>query len=176
MIRQINFIAILSLLFTTFACVKNDLPMPTEAPPVVVEKPAEEIKETAPPKVIVEKPKPVDDFDVSKLKMEDVYFDFDKADLRSDTLDSLARHVETLNANPRLKVLIEGHCDERGTEEYNLALGERRATRILDYFVSAGVNKGRLKTISYGEIRPKVNEHNEGAWAQNRRAHFRLSK
>jgi peptidoglycan-associated lipoprotein len=88
----------------------------------------------------------------------------------------LDRYVSVLNANPDLKVLVEGHCDERGTEEYNLALGERRANRVKTYLVNAGVDASRLKTISYGELRPKAQGSNEEAWALNRRAHFKLSQ
>ncbi|MBP2683653.1 MAG: peptidoglycan-associated lipoprotein, partial [Deltaproteobacteria bacterium] len=75
---------------------------------------------------------------------------------------------------PRAKLLIEGHCDERGTAEYNLALGERRAVAVMNYLVSLGVPKGNLSTISFGEERPLDPGHDEGAWARNRRAHFVL--
>ena len=169
----------LSLLFC-FACSKNaDIPAPTEAPPVKVDKPADEIKEQPKPVVEVDnEPKPLDDFDIQNMqkKMADIYFDFDKHELREDSLSTLRHHVELLKANADIKVLVEGHCDERGTEEYNLGLGERRASRVHQYFLDAGIDANRLKTISYGEMRPVEEGSNESAWSKNRRAHFRLSK
>ena len=175
--RQLNLSFAFALVLLTFACTTKDIPVPKEPPPVKVDKPAEEVKETPAPPVEVEKPvTPIGDFDVSKINMADVYFDFDKSDLTPATVETLRQHVEVMKANPRLKVLVEGHCDERGTEEYNLALGERRAERIRDYCVNAGIDPSRLKTISYGELRPKANGHDEEAWSQNRRAHFKLSK
>ena len=177
--KTIVYLILASLLMTLFSCDKNtaDIPSPKEAPPVVVEKPAEEVK--PPPKPVVEEveePEEVPTVDLSKINMGDVYFDFDKSDLRDDAIDRLKSHVEILKANPEILVLIEGHCDERGTEEYNLALGERRATRVLDYFASSGIDGSRLKTISYGELRPKAEGSDEDAWSKNRRAHFKLSK
>jgi peptidoglycan-associated lipoprotein len=168
------------LLLFSFACSKNaDIPAPKEAPPVKVDKPAAVIEEQPKPTVDVNnEPKPLDDFNVSKIQKEmaDVYFDFDKSDLRNDTRSTLNHHVELLKANSSIKVLIEGHCDERGTEEYNLGLGERRSNRVREYFIDSGIAASRMKTISYGEMRPIQNGHDEDAWAMNRRAHFKLSK
>lgn len=172
-------LTILSILLFTIGCSKNapDIPPPTEAPPVAVEDTSQPVDDTPKP-VVEEAPEPEDlpDVDISKIRMEDVYFDFDKSDLRSDALDVLAGHVEVLKANVDIKVLIEGHCDERGTEEYNQALGERRANRVREYYISSGISANRLRTISYGELRPKAEGSNEAAWALNRRAHFVLSK
>ena len=99
-----------------------------------------------------------------------VFFDFDKFNLKADARKTLEKQAAWLKANPSVRVTVEGHCDERGTREYNLALGERRANAAKDYLVSLGVNPGRLKTISYGKERPVAMGSNEAAWAQNRRA------
>ena len=99
-----------------------------------------------------------------------IFFDFDKSDLRPDAIDQLNRQADFLNANGSITVAIEGHCDERGTREYNLALGDRRASSAKQYLESMGVGGGRMETISYGKERPAVLGSNEDAWAQNRRA------
>lgn len=101
-----------------------------------------------------------------------VYFDFDRYELRSDAREQLAKNADYLLANPHVLVTIEGHCDERGTNAYNLALGAQRAGTAKRYLVSLGVDGHRLDTISYGEERPACTESNEGCWRLNRRAHF----
>jgi len=105
-------------------------------------------------------------------QLGDVFFDFDKSALRTDAREQLDMNAKWLQANASKKVTIEGHCDERGTSEYNLALGERRARSAKDYLVNLGADSGRLTTISYGEEKPFALGHNEEAWAQNRRDHF----
>ena len=102
----------------------------------------------------------------------DVYFDFDRSDLREDSRARLARNAEWLRAHPEFEVTLEGHCDERGTNEYNLALGERRAAAAKDYLTSLGVAASRLRTLSYGEERPQCAGSDESCWSRNRRAHF----
>jgi peptidoglycan-associated lipoprotein len=102
----------------------------------------------------------------------DVFFDFDKSELRTDAVEQLKTNANWIQANTANNVLIEGHCDERGTSEYNLALGDRRANSAKDYIVNLGVAPARLKTVSYGEEKPFAAGHTEEAWAQNRRAHF----
>ena len=98
-----------------------------------------------------------------------VFFDFDKYDLESDAQATLKRQVAWLKQNPNVSITVEGHCDERGTREYNLALGERRANAVKDYLVALGIEAGRVATISYGKERMAVLGSNEWAWAQNRR-------
>jgi peptidoglycan-associated lipoprotein len=105
-----------------------------------------------------------------------VYFDFDKFDLKPEALETLNELASFLKGNTGLKVKIEGNCDERGTTEYNLALGERRAKAALDYIVSQGINSARVSTISYGKEKPADPSHNEEAWVKNRRDEFILSK
>jgi peptidoglycan-associated lipoprotein len=104
--------------------------------------------------------------------LKDINFDFDKYDIRPGDAKTLDSNAGWLKSNPNHLVLIEGHCDERGTNEYNLALGERRAKSTMNYLVSQGVQASRITIISYGEERPVCNEHNEECWAKNRRAHF----
>lgn len=111
-----------------------------------------------------------------RLKMEalrrenTVYFDFDKSTIRPEFAEVLQAHGEFLRANPSVRVTIEGHTDERGTPEYNIALGERRALSVVQYLQNLGVSAGQLSTVSYGEEKPAVRGTNEAAYAQNRRA------
>jgi peptidoglycan-associated lipoprotein len=104
--------------------------------------------------------------------LKDIFFDFDKYNIRPGDVRVLDANAAWLKENQNQLVLIEGHCDERGTSEYNLALGERRAKAAMGYLVSQGVQANRITIISYGEERPSCNEHNEACWAKNRRAHF----
>lgn len=105
--------------------------------------------------------------------MQAVYFDFDKSTLKDDSKAVLSRNAEWLRGNPQVRVQVEGHADERGTEEYNLALGERRAEAVKSYLTSLGIEGNRLNTISYGEEKPADPGHGESAWSKNRRADFK---
>jgi peptidoglycan-associated lipoprotein len=106
----------------------------------------------------------------SKL-LKDIYFDFDKYDIRPQDASVLKENAALLMKYPNVKIQIEGHCDERGTIEYNLALGERRANNCKNYLISLGIPGNRISAISYGKERPVDPGHNEEAWAKNRRAH-----
>jgi peptidoglycan-associated lipoprotein len=106
---------------------------------------------------------------------QDVLFAFDSFTLSNDAKAILERKAAWLAENPQARTQIEGHCDERGTEAYNLALGERRAHAAKQYLTALGINAGRLSTISYGEEMPVDSRHTEDAWAKNRRAHFVLT-
>jgi peptidoglycan-associated lipoprotein len=108
----------------------------------------------------------------AKGYLKDAFFDYDKADLRDDARTALAADAEWLKRYRTVQFLIEGHCDERGTSEYNLALGDRRANAAKEYLVSLGVDASRVKTVSYGKERPFCTESTEGCWQQNRRSHF----
>ena len=110
-----------------------------------------------------------------EVSVKDIFFDFDQAMIRDDSKKTLADNVLWLKTNPASKVTIEGHCDERGSSEYNLALGERRARVTRDFLVAAGIAANRVNTISFGKERPFVLGHDESAWKWNRRAHFTLS-
>jgi peptidoglycan-associated lipoprotein len=99
-------------------------------------------------------------------------FDYDKSDIRADAKESLTKNAEFLNLHRDIRFAIEGHCDERGSAEYNLGLGDRRATAAKKYMVSLGIAEDRIQTTSYGKERPFCSEHTEACWQQNRRAHF----
>jgi peptidoglycan-associated lipoprotein len=104
--------------------------------------------------------------------LKQIFFAFDKSDIRPADAKTLDASVAYLKSNPDMLVLIEGHCDERGTAEYNLALGERRAKAAMNYLVSNGIQAGRITTISYGKERPVCAEHNEACWSKNRNDTF----
>lgn len=102
----------------------------------------------------------------------DAYFDYDKADIRPDVREALSKTADFLKNYPQLKVTIEGHCDERGSTEYNLSLGDRRASAVKQFLVSLGISADRLSTVSFGKEKPFCMESNETCWQQNRRGHF----
>jgi len=104
--------------------------------------------------------------------LKDIYFDFDRYDLKPDARATLKANADWLKANPSARAEIEGHCDERGTNEYNLALGAKRAQAARDYLITLGIAKERLSTKSYGEELPVCKEQNEGCWQKNRRDRF----
>ncbi len=104
--------------------------------------------------------------------IKDAFFDYDKYDIRSDAQQALTTDAAFLKENPGIKFTIEGHCDERGSTEYNLALGDNRAAAAKQFLVQQGVGADRIKTVSFGKEKPVCTESNEGCWQQNRRAHF----
>jgi peptidoglycan-associated lipoprotein len=104
--------------------------------------------------------------------LKDAFYDYDKYDLRDDARAALTADAEWLKKYPSVQVLIEGHCDERGTSEYNMALGDKRANAAKEYLVSLGIDQARVKTVSYGKERPFCSESTESCWQQNRRAHL----
>jgi len=158
----------LILTFLFVGCAKEEPPPPTVEPPP---------RPAAPPPPPPSPPPPPPGPSISQqafqeFQNQDIYFDFDKYDLRTDARATLDRKASFLNQNSSVRVQIEGHTDDRGTAEYNLALGERRANAAKQYLTTAGISAGRLSTISYGEERPLDPGHNEAAWAKNRRDHF----
>jgi peptidoglycan-associated lipoprotein len=158
----------LILTFLFVGCAKEEPPPPTVEPPP---------RPAAPPPPPPSPPPPPPGPSISQqafqeFQNQDIYFDFDKYDLRTDARATLDRKASFLNQNSSVRVQIEGHTDERGTNEYNLALGERRANAAKQYLTTAGISAGRLSTISYGKERPLDPGHNEAAWAKNRRDHF----
>ena len=127
------------------------------------------------PKPIVKEPPQKIEEDLTPprdLKFTTVYFDFDKSNIRADQRQSIESNAQLLSKFKTVKVRIEGHCDERGTNEYNLALGQRRADSIKRYLVDYGISSSNITTLSYGEERPVDGGHNETAWAKNRRGEF----
>ncbi len=134
-------------------------------PVVVPEKPAEEVKKEEAARPAVEE----------AVAFENIHFDFDKSNLKPKAREILDKLGEYLKTNREATVMIEGHCDERGTREYNLALGQRRAASAEKYLMDLGIDKARISTISYGEDRPVDPGHNEEAWALNRRDQFEIT-
>lgn len=109
---------------------------------------------------------------LKKFEEEDIYFNFDEFTVSEDGKNILTSKAEFLKTRPALKVIIEGHCDDRGTTEYNLALGEKRAGEVRKYLITLGIDGNRLSVISYGKEKPAASGQNEAAWAKNRRAHL----
>jgi peptidoglycan-associated lipoprotein len=108
--------------------------------------------------------------------VKDAFFDLDKSDLRPDAREALTKDAEFLRSYPQVRVSLEGHCDERGSTEYNLGLGQRRAEAAKNFLISLGITTDRVETISWGKERPFCGDHNEECWQQNRRAHFVMSR
>lgn len=116
------------------------------------------------------------DEDLFARNVKDVYFDYDSEAIRPDQQSSVQGDAQFLGQHPSMQITVEGHCDERGSTEYNLALGDRRANSVKNALTAAGVNVSRIKTISYGKEKPFCTESNETCWQQNRRGHFALNK
>lgn len=153
--------------------VTDTAPPPTDVPDKPKPAPVVDETEKKPPKSIQE----IESDLRSQGLIGDVFFDFDKFDLRADARERLAKNAEFMNSaeGRAYTFVVAGHCDERGTNEYNLALGESRSTTAVDYLASLGVDRSRLQTISYGEERPYCDESNEACWQKNRRAQFTIS-
>ncbi len=159
-----------------FAALKSSLAAARQAkiPVEPVSPPQAPKPEAAPPSAAAGEARGAGREKEKESPLQDAFFDFDKSLIRPDAKKSLDENVRWLKANPNATILIEGHCDERGTREYNLGLGQRRAKSAQDYLVAAGIDAKRIKTISYGKERPFVLGHDESAWKWNRRAHFIL--
>jgi peptidoglycan-associated lipoprotein len=155
-----SLLIVLVILLTLSACSKKPVPVATQLPP----------GETA---VIAEASMGESGAPANTgLKLDHIFFEYDSFSLTPESRDILARNAEWLLQNPTVKLTIEGHCDGRGSDEYNLALGEKRSDAVKKYLTTLGVGSERLFSISYGEERPAVVGQGEGAWAQNRRAEF----
>ena len=144
-----------------------------EAPPVEEDiTPAEEVPPPPPPPVDEEEAEVIDEEDLEPLALEDVYFDYDKYSIKGEYKSVLESNAELLMSRDGAVLVIEGHCDERGTAEYNLALGEKRAKAVMDFYIAYGISASKMSIISYGEERPFKYGSTEEAWAMNRRAHM----
>lgn len=147
--------------------------------------PTPTVEEVAPPEPeptgdVIEEELPSDLVELNRFLAErglvaDVYFDYDQASLSGEARDTLTRNAAWMRDHPEYTFTVEGHADERGTNDYNLALGQERAASASDYLQSLGVDAGRLRNISYGEERPVCTQSNESCWSQNRRVHFVVS-
>ena len=159
---------------TTAATAATPAPAPRAATPAPTPSPSAPSSggAAAPAAAPAQTPRPSPKEFVAVAALKEVYFDFDKYDIRPEDAKTLDANAAWLKSNAENLVLIEGHCDERGTNEYNLALGERRAKATMNYLVSQGIQANRITIISYGEERPVCNEKTEACWAKNRRANF----
>ena len=129
-----------------------------------------------PPAATTAPPSSATEEDLFGQTVKDVYFDYDKSDLRPDQQTAIQSDAQFLNQHSNINFTVEGHCDSRGSTEYNLALGDQRASSVKSALVSAGVSANRVKTISYGKEKPFCMEENESCWQQNRRGHFVYQK
>ena len=176
--RMLLAIGLVGLSLVTVGCQPKapETPPPPPPPPPVVAPPQEVAP--PPPPVVDETPDPMDaeineinEWAVGNGFLGDVYFDFDKFDLRPDARDRLSKNAEFMRQYPNLQFTVEGHCDERGTNEYNITLGASRTSAATGYLTSLGVSNS-MRTVSYGEERPVCTESNEACWQRNRRARF----
>jgi peptidoglycan-associated lipoprotein len=173
-------VAILLAAFLPFAagCKKKPPTTTAEARPPIEEPAAPERVVPPPPSGASREPVETEVLtqEISEMNkkgyLQDAYFDYDASDLRDDARTNLSANAEWLKRYPSIQVLVEGHCDERGTSAYNLALGDRRANAARDYLESLGVASSRVRTVSYGKERPFCTDATEDCYQQNRRAHF----
>jgi len=148
--------------------VEREAPPPPPPPP-----PPTEVEDREPEPIKIEKHTPPSIQELNAAgHLKTVYFDFDKYDLSESTRATLRQNADWLRANPGHSIVIEGHCDERGSIEYNLALGERRANAAREFLASLGAGDTKIRIVTFGEERPAVQGSNESAWAKNRRAEF----
>ncbi len=163
---------LVAIALTAFGCAKKAVEQPPTAantPPVPGHAPAPSTVPATPAPTPPNTPAPAPGIGAD---LAPAFFDLDSDALRDDARAALDKDARILRENAAVNVVIEGHCDERGTDEYNQALGERRANAARDYLVSAGISQARLKTISYGKEKPFAEGHDESSWQQNRRAHL----
>lgn len=153
------------LLASTKKCVDARKPVAAPAPPPPPAPPTPAPPPPAPPPAVEE-----------KAMLDPVYFDFDKSFVREDAKPALQKTADYLKKNKDAKIQVQGNCDERGTSEYNMALGDRRATSAKKYLVGLGVDGNRISTVSYGKEKPICTDHNEECWQKNRRGDFVLQK
>ncbi|MBI5375364.1 MAG: peptidoglycan-associated lipoprotein Pal [Candidatus Schekmanbacteria bacterium] len=168
--------AFLPLLFMS-SCTKKQVVKEEAAP--VEQAVKEEAKEQPAETQVEEKEAAIDEESLKsdlkrqiESKLQDVFFDYDRYDLTDSSMKKLEANAAVMKSNPSASLIIEGHCDERGTVEYNLVLGDKRANTAKNYLVTLGIDSSRIDAISYGRERPFDSGHSEIAWAKNRRAHF----
>lgn len=176
--------AVMFLIFASFALVAGchkkvastpavtRPPQPSTAPAATPPRSAQQTPST-------ETPHPAPTPSLEQLFQQDVrdaFFDYDKSDIRTNDQAALVGDADFMRSHPEVRFTIEGHCDERGSEEYNLALGDRRATAAKRYLVNMGIAENRIQTTSYGKERPFCTQQNESCWRENRRAHFTMAQ
>jgi len=179
--NRILAVIILTVLCFTGACKKPPVvtPQPStaaESPTARPAPPAQPPVKEVPPETFQQPPVQVRDETVDEINqrgdLQTIHFDYDQSEIRAEDREILQANALWMKSNPKWRVRIEAHCDERGTLKYNLALGERRADATRAYLASLGVDSSRMRIVSYGEERPADPGHSEEAWAQNRRAEF----
>lgn len=173
-VRLILMIAVMALL--TISCAKKTVQSQAETTsqpeaPVASEQPAQTAEQTEPPVEETPAPAATD----AAVVNERIYFGFDSATLSDQAPRILTRMADYMRTNPELSLTVQGHCDARGTEAYNMSLGARRAEAVKTFLVDQGIQVERLATMSYGEARPAAMGQNEAAWARNRRAEFEIN-
>jgi peptidoglycan-associated lipoprotein len=166
--RFLLIIGLIAVMVMAYGCGKKP-PPPVEQPKAVDTTPAPPPPAPPPPP-----PPPPAAPEVKESDFLIVYFDFDKSNIRTDQRMALDKNAEIMKNFPKVNIEVEGNCDERGTVEYNLALGDRRAQSVKKYLIDLGISADRIKTISYGKERPAVPGTGEEVWAKNRRAAFRI--
>ena len=179
--RQTAWVVALAAAVALGACHKNPQPAPPAPPPIAPATPPPAPNPTNPRDVAPQQDEyakllqtPTDEIERMGLLAE-IHFDFDKSDIRESDRAILQKNAEVLKKFDFLRITVEGHCDDRGTVEYNLALGDKRSRGAYDYLVSLGVKADRLKTVSYGKEVPLCQDASEECWARNRRAHFTVT-
>lgn len=175
-------LATILTLFLLIGCSSNVEP-PAPPEPTVETTPAKDVPAQAEPAAPVDETPPARPKSLDDLQREaeaggllgDVFYEFDQFALTANAKERLARNAEFMKSNPNLTFTVEGHCDERGTNEYNLALGQNRSAVAVDYLATLGVSSQRFRTVSYGEEKPFCTASDEACWQKNRRARFVLS-
>jgi peptidoglycan-associated lipoprotein len=182
MLKQICSIFIVAMLAILMAGCRHHQPIAKTTPPAPPIQPAPAVgAATVPPAVVAPTPEPkraeLTDEELFAQKVKDIFFAYDNAEIRADEKSVLDADAHFLAAHPDWQLTIEGHCDERGSEDYNMALGQNRAKQVMDALVREGVSGSAVKLISLGKERPFCSSaNNEACWSQNRRAHFVLQK
>lgn len=167
---------------SVFGCAERKAVAPTQPQEMQPQTKASDESKKSKEKITEQEMAKVESKDVSSKYEEiygmfkDIYFDYDKYDVREEGKQTLKTVADYLRKNTAHKILVEGHCDERGTSEYNLGLGDKRARAAKDYLVSLGVPSSRIDTISYGKEKPACSEHSEDCWAKSRRDHLVVLK
>jgi peptidoglycan-associated lipoprotein len=169
--RNVRILAVLALVGLVSACSRKQTPEPAPPPPP----PTVQQQPSAPPATNGAAEREAEARRIAAILEQIVHFDYDESSIRGDAQELLAAKVPVLRSNPGIRIRIEGHADERGSVEYNLALGMRRANAVRDYLAGFGVDASRFDVQSFGEDRPMATGSSESAWAQNRRAEFRVT-
>jgi peptidoglycan-associated lipoprotein len=169
--RNVRILAVLALVGLVGACSRKQAPEQTPPPPP----PTTQQQPSTPPATNDAAEREAEARRLTAILEQVVHFDYDESSIRSDAQELLSAKVPVLRSNPAIRIRIEGHADERGSVEYNLALGMRRANAVRDYLGGFGIDASRIDVQSFGEDRPMASGSTESAWAQNRRAEFRVT-